>query len=377
VDLVLTTYGMTLRVEALKDTRWRLAVLDEAQAIKNPGAAQARAVKELQAGTRIVLTGTPVENRLGDLWSLFDYINPGLLGSASAFGRFVKSLSREDGLHYSPLRKLVRPYILRRLKTDKSIVNDLPDKTEMNAWCLLTKPQAMLYQRIVEQLRKDLETTESIQRRGLILASLTAFKQVCNHPAQLSGDAHYDPAQSGKFARLRELCQPMAERQERVLVFTQFTAIIPALRDFLKGIFGRDGLVLTGQTAVKQRRELVEEFQREGGPPFFLLSLKAGGAGLTLTAASHVIHFDRWWNPSVENQATDRAFRIGQKKAVMVHKFVCRGTLEERIDELITGKRGLVEGVLAEGGEMPLTEMSDEELLSFVSLDVNQISSGD
>lgn len=377
VDLVLTTYGMTLRVEALKKNHWRLAVLDEAQAIKNPASAQTRAVKELQSGARIVLTGTPVENRLGDLWSLFDYINPGLLGGSAAFGRFVKSLSRQDGLHYAPLRKLVRPYILRRLKTDKSIINDLPDKTEMTAGCMLTKPQAMLYQRIVEQLRKDLETTDSIQRRGLILASLTAFKQVCNHPAQLSGDAHYDPAQSGKFARLRELCQPIAERQERVLVFTQFTGIIPALRDYLKGIFGRDGLVLTGDTEVKKRRELVDEFQRENGPPFFLLSLKAGGTGLTLTAASHVIHFDRWWNPAVENQATDRAFRIGQKKAVMVHKFVCRGTLEERIDALITSKRGLAEGVLADGGEVPLTEMSDAELLSFVSLDVNQVSSED
>ena len=271
----------------------------------------------------------------------------------------------------------MRPYILRRLKTDKSIISDLPDKTEMSAWCLLTKPQAMLYQRIVEQLRKDLETKDAMQRRGLILASLSAFKQVCNHPAQLSGDAHYDPAQSGKFARLRELCQPMAERQERVLIFTQFTSIIPALRDYLKGIFGRDGLVLTGETAVKHRRELVEEFQHDNGPPFFLLSLKAGGTGLNLTAASHVIHFDRWWNPAVENQATDRAFRIGQKKAVMVHKFVCRGTLEERIDSLITGKRGLAEGVLEEGGEVPLTEMSDAELLSFVSLDVNQVSSED
>jgi non-specific serine/threonine protein kinase len=352
-------------------------VLDEAQAIKNSGAAQTRAVKELQAGSRIVLTGTPVENRLGDLWSLFDFINPGLLGSGAAFGRFVKSLSRSDGMQYGPMRRLVRPYILRRLKTDKTIISDLPDKTEMNAWCLLTKPQAMLYQRVVDRLARDLAQSDGVQKKGLILAALMAFKQICNHPAQHSGDTHYDPALSGKFARLRELCQPIAERQERVLVFTQFTEVIPALRDFLKGIFGRDGLVLTGKTAVKQRRELVDDFQREAGPPFFLLSLKAGGTGLTLTAASHVIHFDRWWNPAVETQATDRAFRIGQKKNVLVHKFVCRGTLEERIDRVITEKRDLAEGVLASGGELPLTEMSDADLLSFVSLDVTQVSTDD
>lgn len=377
VDLVLTTYGMMLRVKALKQQRWRLAVLDEAQAIKNPGASQTRAVKELQADNRIVLTGTPVENRLGDLWSLFDFINPGLLGSGAAFGRFVKSLSSNDGMQYGPMRKLVRPYILRRLKTDKTIISDLPDKTEMNAWCLLTKPQAILYQRVVDQLAKDLSETKGLQKKGLILAALMAFKQICNHPAQHSGDTHYDPAQSGKFARLRELCQPIAERQERVLIFTQFTQIIPALRDFMRGIFGRDGLVLTGKTDVKQRRVLVDEFQRESGPPFFILSLKAGGTGLTLTAASHVIHFDRWWNPAVETQATDRAFRIGQKKNVLVHKFVCRGTLEERIDRVITEKRDLAEGVLASGGELPLTELSDADLLSFVSLDVNQISTDD
>lgn len=377
VDLVLTTYGLMSRVKALRQRRWRLAVLDEAQAIKNPGASQTRAVKEVQSGTRIVLTGTPVENRLGDLWSLFDFINPGLLGSSAAFGRFVKSLSRDDRLQYGPLRKLVRPYILRRLKTDRTIISDLPDKTEMNAWCLLTKTQAILYQRVVDQLAKDLAGTEGVRKKGLILAALMAFKQICNHPAQHSGDTHYDPAESGKFGRLRELCQPIAERQERVLVFTQFTQIIPGLRDFMKDIFGRDGLVLTGQTDVKRRRALVDEFQHESGPPFFILSLKAGGTGLTLTAASHVIHFDRWWNPAVETQATDRAFRIGQKKNVLVHKFVCRGTLEERIDRVLTEKRDLADGVLANGGELPLTELSDADLLSFVSLDVNQISTDD
>jgi len=373
-DLVITSYGMVLRTTVLRTFPWRLAVLDEAQAIKNPASATTRAVKEIRAQGRIILTGTPVENRLGDLWSLFDFINPGLLGNSAAFSRFAKSLAKQEGMGYGPLRKLVRPYILRRLKTDKAVISDLPDKVEMNAWCLLTKPQAILYQRTVAQLAKELRETDAIHRKGIILASLSAFKQICNHPAQRSGDAHYAPEDSGKFLRLRELCQPIAERQERVLVFTQFTEIIPALRDFLKGIFGREGLVLTGQTPVKQRRGLVEEYQKDGGPPFFILSLKAGGTGLTLTSASHVIHFDRWWNPAVENQATDRAFRIGQKKNVLVHKFICRGTLEEKIDRLIADKRSLSDSVLSEGSEVPLTEMSDAELLQFVSLDVNQVA---
>ncbi len=376
-DLVITTYGMLARMEVLKTHPWRVAVLDEAQAIKNPAAAQSRAVKQLNAQTRIALTGTPVENRLGDLWSLFDFINSGLLGNAAAFTRFVKSLTSQEGIHYAPLRKLVHPYILRRLKTDKSIINDLPDKTEMNVWCQLTKQQAVLYQDAVDQLARQLEATEGIQKRGLILAALMNFKQICNHPSQFSGDAHYQPALSGKFLRLGELCQPIAERQEKILVFTQFTELIPALRDHLKGIFKRDGLVLTGKTPIKQRRALVEDFQRAGGPPFFLLSLKAGGTGLTLTAASHVIHFDRWWNPAVENQATDRAYRIGQKKNVLVHKFVCRGTLEEKIDRLIEEKRGLADGVLADGGELALTAMSDAELLGFVALDIHQINTNE
>ena len=280
----------------------------------------------------------------------------------------------QDGVQYAPLRKLVHPYILRRLKTDKSIINDLPDKTEMNVWCQLTHQQAVLYQGAVDQLAHQLETTEGIQKRGLILAALMNFKQICNHPSQFSGDVHYSPASSGKFIRLGELCQPIAERQEKVLIFTQFTELIPALRDLLREIFKRDGLVLTGKTPIKQRRVLVEDFQRDGGPPFFVLSLKAGGTGLTLTAASHVIHFDRWWNPAVENQATDRAYRIGQKKNVLVHKFVCRGTLEEKIDQLISEKRGLADGVLADGGEVALTAMNDAELLDFVTLDIHQIN---
>jgi superfamily II DNA or RNA helicase len=378
IDLVITTYGMVARSEALRSYPFRIAVLDEAQAIKNPSATQSRAVKALQARSRIALTGTPVENRLGDLWSLFDFINAGLLGTAPEFSRFAKRLTSQEGTQFAPLRRLVRPYILRRLKTDKSIIHDLPDKTEVNVWCGLTKQQAALYQGAVDDLSRQLNNTKAgIQKRGLILAALMHFKQICNHPSQVSGDGHYEPSASGKFVRLGELCRSIAERQEKVLVFTQFTELIPALRELLRGIFKRDGLVLTGQTPIKQRQALVQDFAREAGPPFFILSLKAGGTGLTLTQASHVIHFDRWWNPAVENQATDRAYRIGQKKNVLVHKFVCRGTLEERIDQLIADKRGLADGVLAEGNEVSLTTMSDAELLGFVALDIHQVNAED
>jgi hypothetical protein len=377
VDLVVTTYGLVARLDGLRKETWQLVVLDEAQAIKNPGAALSKGVKLLKASQRIALTGTPVENRLGDLWSLFDFVNPGLLGTAAAFGKFIKSRSSEAGVDFSALRSLVRPYLLRRLKTDKALIADLPDKTELTTHCLLSKTQAALYQRTVEKLAETLEKVEPKQRRGVVLAALSAFKQICNHPDHRAGQGDYAPIHSGKFQRLLEVCAPIAERQEKVLVFTQFTEIIPALHRVLAQCFGRDGCVLTGETAIKQRRHLVEEFQAEDGPPFFVLSLKAGGTGLTLTAASHVIHFDRWWNPAVENQATDRAFRIGQKRNVLVHKFVCRGTVEERIDAMITDKKGLAEGVLAAGDEVPLTEMGNEELIKFVSLDVTALNGGD
>src|SRR6185503_12585072 len=350
-DLVITSYALLLRTAWMREIQWNLVVLDEAQAIKNSGARQTRAVKELRALGRIALSGTPIENRLSDLWSLFDFLCPGLLGGAKEFAGFVKSRSKLEHGQFAPLRRLVRPYILRRLKTDKRIINDLPDKTELNAFCNLTRPQAVLYQQAVQELADRLESpeVEGIQRRGIILAFLTRFKQLCNHPSQWLGDGAYDPAHSGKFHRLRELSEEILARQEKVLVFSQYREINAPLARFLAEIFGRSGLVLTGETAVKQRQQLVDDFQRESGPPFFVLSLKAGGTGLNLTAASHVIHFDRWWNPAVENQATDRAFRIGQKKNVMVHKFICRGTLEERIHDLITSKLTLAEDILGEG----------------------------
>lgn len=376
-DLVITTYGMLVRLPSLRRRKWNLVILDEAQAIKNAGARQTRCVKELQSRARIALTGTPIENRLSDLWSLFDFLNPGLLGSAKAFGELVKAIQKQPHRDYSPLRTLVAPYILRRLKTDKRIIADLPDKTEVKAFCKLSAQQARLYEQSVRELSDAIARAEGIQRRGLVLAYLMRFKQICNHPSQWMGDGGYDPAHSGKFQRLAELCQELAERQEKALIFTQFREITQPLADFLHTIFGASGLVLHGATPVAKRREMVDSFQHEDGPPFFVLSLKAGGTGLNLTAASHVIHFDRWWNPAVENQATDRAFRIGQKRNVLVHKFVCRGTVEEKVDELIADKIALSNDLLDAGGaEKILTEMNDRELLRLVSLDIGKATEG-
>jgi non-specific serine/threonine protein kinase len=372
IDLVVTSYGTLLRQAWIGETQWRLAILDEAQAIKNPNAKQSRAVKSLKASARIALTGTPIENNLRDLWSIFDFVNPGLLGSAKAFAKFAKSLATQPHVSYAPLRKLVQPYILRRLKTDKSIISDLPDKTEIKAFCPLTKKQAALYQSAVAELEAALEDAgEGIGRRGLVLTSLMRLKQICNHPSQWLGDGAYDEAESGKFARLREIAEAIAGRQEKLLVFTQFKEIIPALEKLLASAFGRRGLVLHGETPVAKRRDLVKTFQEDERTPFFVLSIKAGGSGLNLTSASHVVHFDRWWNPAVENQATDRAFRIGQKRNVLVHKFVCRGTIEAKIDLLIDSKRQLADDFLGSGGEINLTEMNNQELLRLVTLDLD------
>jgi non-specific serine/threonine protein kinase len=374
VDLVITSYGTLLRVPALLKIRWHVAVLDEAHAIKNPGARQTRATKQLDAAARIALTGTPVENRLGDLWSIFDFINPGLLGSGKEFARFTKRLATRPHNPYAPLRELVRPYILRRLKTDKSVIADLPDKTEVKAFCPLTRTQAALYQRGVTELAHELAKADGITRKGVVLAFLMRFKQICNHPSQWLGDRAWAEADSGKFARLREITEVIASKQEKVLVFTQFREVTGPLATFLGSVFGRPGLVMHGETDVKKRQSLVQQFQENDGVPFFVLSLKAGGSGLNLTAASHVIHFDRWWNPAVENQATDRAFRIGQTKNVLVHKFLCRGTVEERIDELIESKQQLSRDLLEGGADLLLTEMKDDELLKLVALDLRAAS---
>jgi non-specific serine/threonine protein kinase len=375
------------RLPWLAKADFGLAVLDEAQAVKNPGARQTRAVKSLSARLRLALTGTPVENRAGDLWSIFDFVNPGLLGSSKEFGAFLKRASgatpggpaaaapgEPAASPYGALRELVRPYILRRLKTDRAIISDLPEKTEVKAWCTLGKRQAALYAESVEALARevrDVSPADRMKRRGLVLAYLTRLKQICNHPSQWLGDGAYAPAESGKFARLAEIAEVVASRQEKALVFTQFREMTEPLARFLGECFGRPGLVLSGATSVKARAELVRRFQEDEDVPFFVLSLKAGGTGLNLTAASHVIHFDRWWNPAVESQATDRAFRIGQRKNVLVHALVCRGTVEERIDAMLEDKRKLSRELLQGGEEVKLTELDDRELLRLVALDLH------
>jgi hypothetical protein len=372
IDLVITSYGSLLRVPWIGEASWRLAVLDEAQAIKNPDTKQTRAVKKLKAGARLALTGTPVENRLGDLWSIFDFVNPGLLGTAKEFTVFAKRLADRPKASYAPLRELVRPYILRRLKTDKTVIADLPDKAEVKAFCALSRRQAALYEQAVKELAQQLADATGIQRRGLVLSFLMRFKQICNHPSHWLGDGSWDEAGSGKWARLRDIAEVVAARQEKMLVFTQFREVTEPLASFLGSVFERPGLVLHGGTEVKKRKDLVSRFQEDEAVRFFVLSLKAGGAGLNLTAATHVVHFDRWWNPAVENQATDRAFRIGQKKNVLVHKFVCRGTVEEKIDQLIESKRQISQELLEGGVELLLTELKDDELLKLVSLDINK-----
>ena len=371
MDLVITSYGSLLRIPWIADASWQLLVLDEAQAVKNPDAKQTRTAKKISARSRFALTGTPIENRLGDLWSIFDFINPGLLGSAKEFTNFTKRLADRPHNPYGPLRELVRPYILRRLKTDKTVIADLPDKTEVKSFCQLSRKQAALYQQAVKELAELLEDTEGIQRKGLILSFLMRFKQICNHPSQWLGDGAWSEQDSGKWARLRDIAEVIAAKQEKVLVFTQFREVTTPLAAFLGSVFGRPGLVLHGQTEVKKRKNLVRRFQEDESAGFFVLSLKAGGAGLNLTAASHVVHFDRWWNPAVENQATDRAFRIGQNKSVLVHKFVCRGTVEEKIDQLIESKRQLSKDMLEGGADLLLTELKDDELLRLVALDLN------
>ena len=374
-DVVLTTYAIVVRdKETLQSVPWRRVVLDEAQYIKNPPTKQTAAIRSIATQSRIALTGTPVENRLAELWSILEFCCPGYLGTNQDFRRrFAAPIERNrDQKTAERLRSLVRPFILRRLKTDLTVISDLPPLVESRQHIVLTDEQMRLYEEVVADMLQKVDQTDGIRRRGLVLSALVKLKQICNHPDHWAGGGGYEPEASGKFLRLAALAEEIASRQEKVIVISQFREITQPLADYLQGLFGRPGLVLHGGTPVPQRRKMVEDFQREEGPPFFVLSLKAGGTGLTLTAASHVIHFDRWWNPAIENQATDRAFRIGQKRNVLVHKFVCRGTIEERIDELITRKKSLAESLLgADGGaESLLTEMSNSELLNFVSLDI-------
>ncbi|MDR1765041.1 MAG: DEAD/DEAH box helicase [Lachnospiraceae bacterium] len=378
-DLFVTTYGMVARLESLAGFAWHLLILDESQAIKNPGVKQTKAVKALQAQRKIAMTGTPIENRLGDLWSLFDFLNPGLLGTSKEFTQYAKRL-RESPAGYARLRGALSPFILRRLKTDRSVISDLPEKNEIKQYTTLTKKQVALYTALVKELGRALqkereERTQGaeipgIARKGRILAAIMKFKQICNHPDQYVGQTGFDPKHSGKFAALAEICETIRDKHESVLVFTQFREMCAPLSDYLATVFGREGLVIHGQTTPKKRGEIVEEFNTRY-VPFMVLSLKAGGVGLNLTAANHVIHFDRWWNPAIENQATDRAFRIGQTKDVMVYKFVTSGTIEEKIDTMIESKQQLSRDVIAESsGEDWVTEMSDADLMQLFKLEV-------
>lgn len=371
-DLIVTTYGMVLKLETLSNIVWSVLIVDEAQAIKNPTSKQSRAIRNLKSNKKIALTGTPVENNLMDLWSLFDFISPGLLGKAKSFKEYVSKNKGADGSAvYAPLRRLTKPYIMRRMKTDKSIIADLPDKTEVKVYCYLSKRQVVMYEKAVQQMQKEITGEGDVKRRGVIFKYLTVFKQICNHPAHYLGDDNYNFDDSGKLHRLHEITEEIISRQEKVLVFSQFKEMTGPLFDYMSEWFGRPGLIIHGETAIKKRQGIVSQFQDDRGPPYMVLSLKAAGTGLNLTAANHVVHFDRWWNPAVENQATDRAYRIGQHSNVVVHKFICKGTIEERIDNLIEQKKSMVDSLLSEGAEKLLTNMSNDELMKFIALDIS------
>ncbi|TMD67316.1 MAG: DEAD/DEAH box helicase [Chloroflexi bacterium] len=370
-DIVITTYSLALRdKEHLSHLEWEYVVVDEAQNIKNDAAKQTQAIKKLDARHKIALTGTPVENRLSELWSIMEFLNPGYLGSGTDFRKnFAIPIERyRDSNRAESLKRLVQPFVLRRLKTDKTIIADLPDKMEMKVFCNLTQEQASLYEAVVKEMLAKIEESEGIERKGLVLSTLLKLKQVCNHPAQFVADGSALPGRSGKLARLEEMLEEALEEGDKALIFTQFAEMGTLLRQHLQETLGREVFFLHGGTPKKQRDIMVQRFQEDRrGAPLFILSLKAGGVGLNLTAANHVFHFDRWWNPAVENQATDRAFRIGQKKNVQVHKFVCIGTLEERIDQMIEQKKELAESIVG-SGENWLTEMSTAQLKELFAL---------
>jgi hypothetical protein len=372
-DLVITTYALAARdAAALGDIAWHRVVVDEAQAIKNAATRQAAAVRALPARHRVALTGTPVENRLADLWSIMEFANPGLLGPAEAFRKgYAEPVERHgDQMAAARLRALTQPFILRRLKTDRSIISDLPEKLEMEVVCNLTGEQASLYQAVVDDMLGKIEDSEGIERRGLVLATMTKLKQVCNHPAHLLGDGSRLAGRSGKLARLEEILEEVLTAGERALLFTQYAEFGGMLRAHLSARFGREVVWLHGGVPKQRRDDLVARFQsgEPGAPALFVLSLKAGGTGLNLTAANHVVHVDRWWNPAVEDQATDRAFRIGQRRAVQVRKLVCAGTVEEKISAMIRDKRQLAGSVVG-SGEQWLTELSTSQLRELLTLD--------
>jgi SNF2 family DNA or RNA helicase len=376
-DLVITTYQTLARdLAVLSEVRWARVVCDEAQAIKNHLSQQAKAVRSLPAASRIALTGTPVENQLADLWSLMEFANPGMLGPAKAFReRYAVPIERFGSAEAArQLRQATQPFVLRRLKTDKSIISDLPEKQEMKVWCNLTQEQASLYAATVSDMLSRIEdASEDIQRRGLVLATMAKLKQVCNHPAHLLGDGSRLAGRSGKLERLEEICEEIVAEGDKALCFTQYAEFGRMLQPHLAARTGCQVLFLHGGSTRKQRDAMVARFQEADEPLLFLLSLKAGGTGLNLTAANHVIHVDRWWNPAVEEQATDRAFRIGQRRDVQVRKFVCVGTLEERIDAMIEQKKALAEQIVGTG-ESWLTELSTAALREVIALSPDAVS---
>ncbi|MEU5670137.1 SNF2-related protein [Micromonospora sp. NPDC047753] len=374
-DLVLTTYSVAARDAAdLAGIDWHRVVVDEAQAIKNASTRQAEAVRALPARQRVAVTGTPVENRLADLWSIMQFANPGLLGPAATFRkRFAEPIERHgDAEAAERLRRITGPFVLRRLKTDSSIISDLPEKLEMEVLCNLTAEQAALYRVVVDDMLARIETSDGIERRGLVLATMTRLKQVCNHPAQLLRDGSALEGRSGKLARLTEILEEVLAAGEKALLFTQYAEFGAMLRGHLSARFGREVLFLHGGLGKAERDALVQRFQSAEGPPLFVLSLKAGGTGLTLTAANHVVHVDRWWNPAVEDQATDRAFRIGQHRRVQVRKFVCAGTVEEKVAAMIADKRSLAERVVGTG-EQWITELSTGQLRDLFALEAGAV----
>lgn len=375
-DVVISTYALARRDhERLREVLWHRIVLDEAQNIKNPGTQQSRAVRSLASRHRVALTGTPLENQLSELWSILDFLNPGYLGSLGEFRRrFARPIEKEgNDERRQLLGSLTRPLLLRRVKTDPEVIRDLPDKLEMRIYCNLTQEQAALYQVVVEEMLGRIDRSEGIERRGLVLTALTRLKQICNHPSHYAGDGGVIEGRSGKVERLAEMLEEVLAVGDRALCFTQFTEMGSILERHLKERLGVPVLFLHGGTPQADRDRMVEEFQTEKGPPIFLLSVRAGGTGLNLTAANHVFHFDRWWNPAVEDQASDRAFRIGQKRNVQVHKFVCVGTLEERIDRIIEEKRNLAD-VILRSGESWLAELSTDQLRAMLTLSRDAVS---
>ncbi len=376
-DLLITSFALArLDAKLLGEIKWHRIVLDEAQNIKNPKAALTKAILKLNAPHRLAVTGTPIENRLLDLWSIFNFLNPGYLGNQAQFRRnFELPIQKNNDLRQSAtLKKLVEPFILRRLKTDQSIIKDLPDKVEQKLFCNLTKEQASLYQAVVKDVETKINELEGIQRKGLILATLTKLKQICNHPMQFLQDgSDFTPERSHKLTRLSEMVEEVLDEGESLLIFTQFTELGQALEKYLRQACHYKTYYLSGSTSRKKREQMIVEFQDpETEPSVFVLSLKAGGVGITLTKANHVFHFDRWWNPAVEDQATDRAFRIGQQRNVFVHKFVAMGTLEERIDEMLEDKKKLA-GAIVGADESWLTELDNEAFKKLIVLNKSAI----